>query len=315
MENETLQNQPIPPILKSGGENSLKFILKIFVAFLIPVLIVFLIFISWSSPRGFKENTIVSIEKGSSLREVSLILKNKNIIKSRSAFEAFVVAYGGEKHIADGDYLFEKKTRVYEVARRIAKKERHLEPIKVTIPEGYNVADIALAFSEKLPEFDKDNFILKAKEYEGYLFPDTYFVFTESSISEVISLMRANYKKKIEPIRPLIKNSGRSEKEIIVMASIVEREAKGDDDRAMIAGILWKRILIGMPLQTDAALETYKNKGLPEKPISNPGIESIKDTLNPKSSPYLFYLHDKNGIIHYARDFNEHRRNIVKYLK
>ena len=99
------------------------------------------------------------------------------------------------------------------------------------------------------------------------------------------------------------------------MASIIEREAKGDIDRGIISGILWKRISLGMPLQVDAVPDTYKTKGLPESPIGNPGLESIKVAIYPQKSSYLYYLHDKNGVAHYAKTFSEHDNNINKYLK
>ena len=150
---------------------------------------------------------------------------------------------------------------------------------------------------------------------EGYLFPDTYFFLTDSNETDVINSMNGNFKKKIMPLLPDITAFGKTEKEIITMASIIEREAKGDTDREIISGILWKRIKIGMPLQVDAAPETYKIKELPKNPISNPGLLSIKAAIHPVSSSYLYYLHDKNGSIHYAKNFTEHQANIRKYLK
>ena len=99
------------------------------------------------------------------------------------------------------------------------------------------------------------------------------------------------------------------------MASIIERESKGDVDRRVISGILWKRIKIGMPLQVDAAPDTYKTKGLPKSPIGNPGILAIQAAIHPTRSPYLYYLHDKNGNIYYAKTFLEHKQNIARYLK
>ncbi len=126
-------------------------------------------------------------------------------------------------------------------------------------------------------------------------------------------MMEGNYQKKIAPIRPQIKASGKSEKDIITMASIIEREAKGPD-RELISGILWHRLAIGMPLQVDAAPETYKAKGLPKNPIANPGMEAIIAALNPKSSDYIYYLHDKDKNVHYAKSFAEHNANRLKYL-
>lgn len=271
------------------------------------------------APMDFPVGQIVNIGPGMNLRSISLQLKQEQIISSRTAFEAFVIIYGGEKHLLPADYLFEDKEPVWEVARRILRGERHLAPVKVTIPEGFNVADIADAFVLKLANFNKDKFLLLAKDKEGYLFPDTYFFFTTDTEVEVIHSMSDNFEKKITSIRPQItafeKTANKTEKEIIIMASIIEEEAKGDEDRGVISGILWKRLSINMPLQVDAALETYKTRGLPLNPVSNPGLEAIKAAIHPLNSPYLYYLHDKDGNIHYAKTFAEHNQNIKKYLK
>src|SRR3989344_2622263 len=96
---------------------------------------------------------------------------------------------------------------------------------------------------------------------------------------------------------------------------LIEEESKGDIDREFISGILWKRLAMNMPLQVDAELNTYKTKGLPKNPISNPGIKAIKATLYPKISDYLYYLHDEDGNVHYAKTFEEHKLNKQKYLK
>lgn len=267
-----------------------------------------------SAPWDFQPGAIVKIERGNSLRDVSLKLKGERIIRSRLTFEALVIIYGGERHIVYSDYLFENKLPVFEVARRITKGEHHLPPIAVTIPEGYNNAQIGDAFASRLTDFDKNKFFSEAGGMEGYLFPDTYFFFSTNNEQDVLKSMSENFGKKIAPLRGVILSSGRTEKEIIVMASLIEREAKGDSDRGSISGILWKRLDASMPLQVDAAPETYKTKGLPERPISNPGLASIKATLYPEKSPYLYYLHDKNGDIHYARNFEEHKINKRKYL-
>ncbi len=287
------------------------------IAILIVIIVVFnfLFLLFFSAPKNFPLGQIVNIEQGSSLRRISTDLKANHLIRSKVVFEAFVVIYDGERHIAPGDYLFDIREPVYEVARRITHGDRRLAPIKVTIPEGFNVSDIANAFALKLPNFNKENFTLLAKDKEGYLFPDTYFLFSTASEQDVLKFMSDNFEKKIASIQPQIISIGKNEKEIIIMASIIEREAKGDADRAVISGILWRRLAIGMPLQVDAVLETYKTKGLPKSPICNPGLEAIKAAVHPENSPYLFYLHDKSGMIHYARTFTEHRANILKYLK
>lgn len=279
------------------------------------IFLVFFYFLFLSPPADFPVGTIFKVEHGDTLRNVSLKLKNENVIRSRLAFEAFVIIFGGEKQVVEADYYFENKLPVWKVAQRIRKGEHHLAPIVVVIPEGFDTAQIAETFSFKLPNFDEIKFLEMTAGLEGYLFPDTYFFLINDTEAAVLKSMRENFKKKLSPLAGEIISSGKKEKEIINMASIVEREAKGDLDRGLISGILWKRMKIGMPLQVDAAPETYKTRGLPKNPISNPGMEAIKAAIHPQSSPYLYYLHDKNGDIHYAKSFFEHRQNVLKYLK
>ena len=279
------------------------------------LLLYLLNFLFLAPPRDFIEGKIVSIEEGSSLRSISKDLKEQNIIKSRVVFESLVIAFGGEKHLLPGDYFFEQKLTVYQIAQRMSFGKRNLAPIKVTIPEGFSVSDIAIAMSEKLPNFNQENFLKLASPQEGYLFPDTYFFFKTDNEQDVLNLMSENFKKKFAPMSVLIESLGKNEKDIIIMASIIEREAKGDVDRGIISGILWKRISINMPLQVDAAPITYKIKGLPESPIANPGLLAILATIYPESSPYLFYLHGNDGNVYYAKTFAEHRQNKIKYLR
>ena len=99
------------------------------------------------------------------------------------------------------------------------------------------------------------------------------------------------------------------------MASILEGEANGKEDIYIISGILWKRINLGMPLQVDVDKSTYKEKGLPSEPLNNPGLLAIKAAMAPESSVYLYYLHDEDGVVHFARSFEEHKKNINDYLK
>jgi UPF0755 protein len=271
-------------------------------------------FLFLSAPNNFPNEVIFNIEKGEVLKRISEDLKSKNIIRSKVLFEAFVIMYDGENKIAEGDYFFERKLPVFEIARRISKKDRHLMPIKITIPEGFDINQISEAYSVKLKNFNKEEFLIEAKNKEGYLFPDTYFFFTTNNHKDVLKYMSDNFNKKIKSFENEILSSGKDLNEIIVMASIIEREAKGDNDRSMISGILWSRISKQMPLQVDAAMDTYKTKGLPKTPICNPGIESIKAAINPTSSSYLYYIHDKKGMIHYANNFTQHRQNILKYL-
>ncbi len=282
-------------------------------AFLV-VLALFLAYLFFFSPPGdFPVGEFVSVQEGAGLRSVSQSLEESGIIRSRAVFETLVITLGSDRRVIAGDYFFERKITVFEVARRLAKGEQNLLPVRVTIPEGFTALDIATLLAEKLSKFNKENFLKEARE--GYLFPDTYFFTVRDSETDVLRSIQRNYEKKISLVREDIKKSGRTEGEIITMASLIEKEANGDGDREIISGILWKRLGKGMPLQVDAEPKTYESKGLPKTPIANPGMDSIKAAIYPKSSAYLYYLHDKDGKVHYASTLAEHNANIRKYLK
>ncbi len=179
------------------------------------------------------------------------------------------------------------------------------ETVRVTIPEGYNVRQIGAAL-EKAGMFSSEEFVEAAKAEEGFLFPDTYEFFKHSSTSTVIRKMKENFEKKV---------GQEVERNVIIMASLLEEEAATPEDWKIISGILWKRLEAGIPLQVDAEPETYDYLGFPPAPISNPGLEAIRASLYPSPSPYLYYLSDRNGIIHYAKTFEEHKLNKAKYLR
>jgi len=312
MENFSSSNEVINIVNNLPKNNSFKKIIIFSVGGVI-LFFLFFYFLFLSAPSNFPKGKIINIEEGASLRSISGDFKENKIIRSRIAFEFFVIIYGGEKHLVLGDYFFDKRLSVFEIARIVSKGEHNLAPVKATIPEGYNVFEISEVFAFKLSYFNKEKFLLDAKDKEGYLFPDTYFFFTDSNENDVLEYMSKNFERKTADIFSI--SLSRSKKDIIIMASIIEREAKGDSDREIISGILWNRINKGMPLQVDAAPDTYKTKGLPKSPICNPGLEAIKAAIYPKSSNYFYYLHDKEGIIHFAKTFEEHKQNKFKYLK
>ncbi len=212
-----------------------------------------------------------------------------------------------------------------------------LEEATITIPEGLTVVQMGDLFAKE-NIFSKNTFVKSASKYEGYLFPDTYRFYKNATPQGVIDKMRSNFDKKVNSqILNEIEQSQKTLNEIVIMASLLEEEAHDNEDRKIIAGILWKRINLGMLLQVDAALNyvigktsaeltandlaidslfnTYKYRGLPPAPISNPGIDTIIAALRPKKTDYLYYLSDKGGKIHYARTFEEHKNNKFKYLR
>ncbi len=310
-----------------------KYIIAVLVAFL--VLCVFSIL--GAPPRHFPRETVVSILKGETLRTVAQKLETGNYIRFPSLFEFAISIGGSERQLVSGDYFIDTSMSVFSLANIFTHKENRLDPIRVTLPEGMTVREIAEKADKELPSFDSEEFMKLAQGTEGYLFPDTYFFFRTADAEEVFSVLSQAFKKQTAELKDKISASGHTLSEIIIMASLIEKEAGKDEERGIISGILWKRIVQRIPLQVDAPFSyllgkssselttkdlavdslynTYKYRGLPPKPIGNPGLASIHASLEPIASPYFFYLHGSDGTIHYAKTFEEHKRNKALYLK
>lgn len=289
-------------------------------------------------PNNFPANTVITVEKGVSLTSIANNFKEKNIIKSPGVFKTFVIAFGGEHTISFGDYLFEKPLNSFEIAKRMAIGKFGVEKITVTLPEGLTNKEMAEILDSKLSYFDSEVFLYMTRNMEGYLFPDTYYFFSTVTAGDVLTMIQANFNKKVDAkILESVEKSGHSLSEILTMASIIQNEAyDGYVEKQTISGILWKRIKKNMRLQVDASLayivgknskdfsaslkednpyNTYTRYGLPPTPIGNPGLQAIKASANPVDSPYFFYLHDSGGTIHYASTYEEHKKNINLYLR
>jgi UPF0755 protein len=291
--------------------------------------------VSYKPPKGFPYGSLIEIEKGQNLSYIADYLERKSVIRSAFMYRTIVRLIAGDKNILSGEYFFSVPISVWGVAERTTRGRFGLDPIRVVLPEGVTVFEIAEVLDWKLPSFPVEEFLKLAKDKEGYLFPDTYLFLPNVSPEQIIKELTENFDKKTESLSEDIKNSGHTLKEIIIMASIIERETITDKDRKLVSGVLWKRIKIGMPLQVDATFSyvngkntfqlslkdlkidspynTYKYKGLPIAPISNPGFDSIVAAIKPQKSPYLYYLSDMNSTIHYSKDFEGHKRNKRKY--
>ncbi|MCC6323357.1 endolytic transglycosylase MltG [Candidatus Nomurabacteria bacterium] len=288
--------------------------IRLFVIFgsILFILILFYFFVI----RGTKieKPIIIHISKGDTIENIALELDNKGIIRSALFLQSFIAFIGGDEKINLGDYYFDKRISLPRVAYRLARGIHNIEPLKITIPEGSNNKEIAIILGKKLPDFDTELFLNSVDNLQGRLFPDTYFFYPMTKIDEIVNLLSNTFNRKTKEIL----NTGYknyNSNQILTMASIVEEESKGNGDRDIIAGILWKRLEKGMLLQVDVAPETYKIRGLPAYPITNFGLQTLAATVNPKETVYLFYLHDKDGMIHLAKTYTEHKSNIKKYLK
>jgi UPF0755 protein len=288
------------------------------------------------APAQFPIGETITIEEGNTLSEIANNLKKRKIVRSSLWLRNIVIILNGEDGAFSGDYFLGRRENIFSMARRIAKGDFDLNLIKVVIPEGATVNEIAKIFENKFDSFDKKKFLNLVQDNEGYLFPDTYYFLPSVEAEKVVRELNNNFIEKIAELNEEIRKSGILIDDIIKMASILEKEARTTETRRTIAGILWKRLEIGMPLQVDAVFvyangknsftlttedlrddhsyNTYTNKGLPPTPISNPGLDSILAAINPIKSDYLYFLSDMNGIMHYSVTFDEHVRKKKIYL-
>ena len=277
-----------------------------------------------SAPKDFPSGAAIVIEKGTGLAEISNKLKKEEFIRSKYAFALYARAFNKSKKIKYGKYLFNEPVSVFALAGRLTKGEFGFKPIKVTVTEGMTVKDISELFGG-FENFDKEEFFGKTEKLEGYLFPDTYLFLPFAETEQIIGTMTDNFKKK----------AGDVGKDIVIMASLIEKEVPDSSDRKIVSGILWKRLKLGMALQVDAVFpyitgkqkvlledlkidslyNTYLHKGLPPGPISNPGLDAIEAARNPKETSYLYYLSGQDGKTHFAKTYEEHLRNKEKYLR
>jgi len=300
------------------------------------VCFVFLQAFVFRAPNNFPSETFLTIERGATLKATVADFEKRGLVRSAFFLRLFVTLRRGDGGAVAGDYVFKSPASLLRIAERIATGEYGLEQIKVTIPEGANNRETAEIFSAALPKFSKRDFLYLASKKEGFLFPDTYSFFSNATSSQVILAMEKNFYEKIAILQPIINAFGKPLKDIVIMASLLEKEVRTTETRQKVAGILWKRLRIGMPLQVDAVFpyifagkaydlrdgdllvdspyNTYKYKGLPSGAISNPGIDSLRAVVTPIDTPYLYYLSDREGGMHYAKTHEEHLKNRAKYL-
>ena len=327
-----------PKIEMDDNDRTRRRILKVLsVCIGILLVIIIAVIISGRAPGNFVPGTVVTIPQNSSTREVAGILERARVIRSEALFQVSVKMFYGNRPVIAGDFSFEEKRSVFEVVRIVTGGLFGKAQAKITIPEGSSVTDIVRIVTKAVPEMDGKQLLTQAKPFEGYLFPETYFVFKTITPETFINRLQREYETRVAPLRPEISATKRIESQIIIMASLLEKEARNADEAKIISGILWKRFDKGMPLQVDAPFlyilgktsselkasdlqkdgpyNTYTRKGLPKGPIGNPGLNMIVAAIHPVSSQYWYYLHDNNGVVHYAKTHDEHVQNKKKYLQ
>ncbi len=287
-----------------------------------------------------KTPQIFVIQPGESVNSIARRLENQKLIRNRLVFRIMVAVKGIERNIQAGDFRLYRTMTAEEVAEELT---HGTLDVWVTVIEGMRTEEIAGLFSKSL-NIPEPVFISAASGKEGYLFPDTYLVPKEAEAETVISIMEKNFNSKVNgEIVNGAGSKGLTLHELITLGSLLEREAQSYEDKRIVAGILMKRMELGMPLQVDASVQyalgynvaektwwkknltfndlkvdspynTYTNQGLPPGPIANPGLDSIRAIINARETDYLFYISDKNENMHYSKDLAEHEENVRRYI-
>jgi len=303
---------------------------------LVLVLVAIALFISARPPDGFPAGHILTVENGAALSDIAATLAAQNAISSPFLFSAFVRFLAGETSLQAGRYVFDEPQNLFDIAYAIITGTSGIPPVRITFSEGLSVREMSEHIAYLMPEFDATTFENQARGFEGYLFPDTYLFPQGASADEVIARMRENFEAKIKLLEADIAASGHTRSDIVIMAALLEKETRTLSDKRIVAGILWKRVSISMPLQVDAVFgyirgtdtyhpiledlkidspyNTYRYAGLPPGPIANPGLESLLAAVHPTETDYLYYLTGRDGVMRYAKTFEEHKRNRARYL-
>ena len=286
-----------------------------------------------TASANFPVSTDITVSEGMNHTDIAELLEEKGVVRSALYLNFILSEMFTNDFVQAGTYRFDTPLTTREVAEIITKGTHTTPLLKITFPEGFSVKDIR----EYLPATFEETNTMNISSLEGSLFPDTYFISSDLSFDALIELMQTTFDEKMESIAPKLEVSTLSKEEVIILASIVEREAKDTTSKKMVAGILENRLAIDMPLQVDAAFmyllhkksseltqddlkvdspyNTYTHSGLPPTPIANPGMESILAVLEPTPSKYLYYLTAEDGTFYYAKTFEEHKANKERYLR
>ena len=312
-------------------------------------MLAFAIWFGWAAllPVQPQQATFFLLRPGWSTRHIARDLQKQGIIRSSAAF--LMVDYAkGLRTLKAGEYKFDQPASALEVWRRLTVGDVYART--VVVPEGYNMFDIAEAVqqaglgsaSDFLIAARNDLFLIKdidpdAKSLEGYLFPDTYQFTRINTSHEIAAAMVHRFRQEAQKIGLL----GRSDiHRVVTMASIVEKETADPNERPLVAGVYYNRLnrnmalaadpsviyaalltgryrgtIYASDLQYDSPYNTYKYPGLPPGPIANPGVASLQGAMHPKQTDYLYFVSDNNGHHRFARDLEEHARNVAAYRK
>jgi UPF0755 protein len=298
--------------------------------------------------RSFPEETrTVVIPSGSTGRDVAALLERSAVIRSAFAYDLLARLRGERSAMKAGEFSFSPHRTTAEILQQVVTGGRQVA-VWVTIPEGFTAKEVAQTFADRNlgdenaleSTFLGDTLVLfgtRTTNLEGFLFPDTYLIPTAATPAQIASIMTAQFVAELpRDAATRAKRLGFTIPQIVTLASLVEREAKADDERPLMAGVYYNRLRLGMPLQVDATIEytfahhkdvityadlardspynTYEHAGLPPTPIANPGRASLLAAFHPEPSNYLYYVYKGNGHHAFSRTLAEHNANVARYL-
>jgi len=307
-----------------------------------------------SSPGKEGEDRAFIIEQGEGVNRISENLYEAGLIKSKFYFELHIWLNDKNAVLQAGEYALNSSQNIKEIAEIITAGQTVSPEREIKIIEGWNMKDIN-DYLVKEKVLAKDDLLNIAKAgkinndffqdapagatLEGYLFPDTYRIFKDASAQNIIDKMLDNFGRKLtEEMRADIKKQGKTIFEIITMASLVEKEVRSAEDMKIVSGIFWDRIKNGQALESCATLayvlgenkkqysyedteidspyNTYKYRGLPPGPISNPGLNAIRAAIYPEYTEYNYFLNRfDTGETVWSKTYDEHLENKRKYLQ
>ncbi len=293
-------------------------------------------------------STSIVVPRGATFHDIASQLAQAGIIGNATAFRLYAKLRHADTQAHAGEFRFSPHQSADEVLRRLESGGAQVAQW-VTIPEGFTAMQIAQRLSDEgfgseqayYSAFMRTSIVVggtRTKNLEGYLFPSTYLIPIGATPKMVERIMTAQFYKELP--RDAVRKArahGLTVPQVVILASLIEREAKADDERALMAGVYYNRLRIGMPLEVDATIEyalpehhnvityddlkldspynTYRHAGLPPTPIANPGKPSLWAAFNPQPSPYLYYVYKGNGHHAFAKTLAEQNANIAKYLK
>lgn len=296
---------------------------KIIVYIIIFIFIATLLFFVYEAfLRRAGKDIRFTVSQGQGTRDIAQGLQDNKLIFSKLFFSLYV--YQRHWYLQPGEYQIAKQMTMTDIARLFHNGD--FQQFSITIPEGWRVTQIDDYLTEKTI-VKKGEFTAVASSDEGYLFPDTYTLPLDVTPQEIRDMMIKNFNTRTAEQKVT--------KDTIILASIVEREAKFDEDRAKIAGVYLNRLEKGMKLEADPTIQyakgswdeiklsdyqneisvynTYLHEGLPPTPICNPGLKSIEAVLYPEKNGWLYFFHKSNGHAVYSQTIEEHEANLKKY--